>query len=181
MGLIDTLKKKREELLAANERRKHLYEENSVYQFYEESLQFANSTNGRVVLITPDTLLTGDAPKGISHKKVCETLLGNQFNRNVNLDSVEGDYGHFIASEFNTIFIRMVSIINNVSVLYYPSNITEYQLKELKKFKEQLDEYNALHKKHEAAEIVFMDSNGNESKDLDGLIESLEKGEKFHK
>lgn len=178
MGLIDQLKKKREELLAAKERQKRLYADNSVYQFYEESLQMANSTNGRVVLITPDTLLVGNAPKGISHKKVCESLLGNQFNRELNFDSVEGDYGHYIASEFNTIFIRMVSIINNVSILYYPKNITEFQLRELKKFKDQLDEYNALHKKHEMAEIVFFDSEGNESKDLDGLIESFEKGDK---
>lgn len=181
MGLIDRLRKKKEELLAAQARQKLLYEENSVYQFYDKSLKISNSTNGRVVLITPEVILTGDATRGISHKKICELLLSHELNKEINLDNLEEDYGNYISCEFNTIFIRMVSIINNVSIIYYPNNINEFQLKELKKFKEQVDEYNALHKSSEMAQIVFTDSDGKESKDLDFLINNLERGVKNSK
>ena len=174
MGLIDVLRKKREELLAAEARRKLLYEENDVYEFYEESLSFSHATDGRVHLITPDEVLAGKAPKGLSHRKVCEDLLERKYQRDVDLGRVEGDYGYYIAEEFNTIFIRMVSIINNVSVIYYPKEVNEFQIRELKRFKEQLDEFNALHKKGEQAEILYIDSEGNESKDLDALINYLE-------
>ena len=176
MGLLDKLRKKREELIAAKKRRELLYQENGIYAFYERSMQLSYSTIGHVYLITPDEVLECDTPSNTSHKMACENLLSEKYHKNVELSDDYRDFGNQVAEEYNTIFVRMVSIVNNVSMLFYPKKINEFQLKELKKFKEQLDEYNAMHKNAEKAEVIFFDLDGNESKDLDKLVDDLEKG-----
>ena len=175
MKLVDKLRAKREELLKAKELQERVYQKNSVYLFYEQSNRLANANKGHVYLITPDEVLEDETPSKISHKTVCKKLLSEKYHEEVDFSGYP-DFGTAIPEKYNTLFIRMVSILNNVSMLYYPKKINEFQLRELKKFKEQLDDYNSLHKDLEQAVIIYKDENGNESRDLDALIRHLEEG-----
>ena len=94
MGLLDKLREKREELIAAKKRRELLYQENGIYAFYERSMQLSYSTIGHVYLITPDEVLECDTPSNTSHKIACENLLSEKYHKNVELSDDYRDFGN---------------------------------------------------------------------------------------
>ena len=173
MKLIDKLKIKKELIKKEAEKEEMLEANNSIYRFYHRSLAFDRSNIGYLYLITPEEVIEAETPNGYSHKRACEEILSSKYGEKIHFENYD-DFGNEVSEKYNTILIRIVSILINVSILYYPKEINEYQLNELKKFKEKVDEYNNSQKDIEKANIIFADPNGKESNDLDSLINYLE-------
>lgn len=137
-NLLEKLREKRERTInlkkEENEKRQNL----DIEQFYKDSLKMGNASDGMVILITENSVEKGLSPKGISHRKVVQEMLDEMYDKHIDLSKFEFDYGEEIPIEYNCIFIRMASVLNGATVVYYPDICNEFQIKELEKFNDQI-------------------------------------------
>lgn len=170
---IQVLKERRNELERIKREQAIKRMNNDPIQFYEDSMKIARINDGMVILITPDDELREYAPNGTSHKKVCQELIDNISDKHIDLDKVENDFGDTISKEYDTIFIRMASILNGSTIIYYPDKCSEFQIGKLEEFNDSIKRFN---KKIEDGLKVTFEYNGKsdkEANDLDDLIDQL--------
>lgn len=167
-NMIERLKAKREKTIKIREEENKKRQNLDIDQFLKDSLKVENAADGMVILITENSVEKRLSPKGISHRKVVQDMLDEMYDKHIDLSEVEFDYGDAIPAEYNCIFIRMASILNGATVVYYPDICNEYQIKELEKINEQIKSFN-----NSKMYIEYRNQTDFPNKDLDELIQII--------
>lgn len=167
-NMIERLKERRQKTIKIREEENRKRQNLDVEQFFKDSLKMENAADGMVILITENSVEKRLSPKGISHKKVVQDMLDEMYDKHIDLSKEEFDYGDVIPLEYNCIFIRMASILNGATVVYYPDICNEYQIMELEKFNEQIKSLN-----NSKINIEYRNQTDFPNKDLDELIQII--------
>jgi len=171
---ISFLKKLRESLL---ESKKDAQIKDEITQFYEDSLKHV--TDGMVVIIGDDFMVPPQkAIKGTSHQVVAQEIFDelaiNKGIEPINFNDIPGDFGDAIPVKYNYIFIRMASILNGPTIVYYPEVCNEFQIKQLEEFNNKVKAFNESEKKGYKVEFEYNGRNDEQvSSNLDELLEIL--------
>lgn len=166
---IRFLKALRESLIGRNSNE----EKNEIIQFYEDSLKLNNVADGMVIIITENNILYEKVPKNISHQRAVQELCDTLPGEHIDLSKVEGDFGHAIPLEYNSIFIRMASILNGPTIVYYPELCNEFQIKKIEDFNNSVKQFNASNKGMYKVNFEYNGKNDDDKTDLDELVEEL--------
>ncbi len=142
---IKILKEKREKILELEKEKNIKRANNDPKQFYEDSLKISNINDGMVIIITDCQVIKEKATGGISHRKVVQEIFDTISNKNIDLSKVDSDYGDVITKEYGYIFIRMASVLNGSTIIYYPNICNDFQIEKLTEFNNQIKEYNDTH------------------------------------
>lgn len=166
---LKSLKKKLEYLKRKNNNK----ETNDIIDFYEDSLKLKNVIDGMVVIITRDYVVKEKAIGKISHEKVAQEIFDSLPVNHIDFSKVDGDFGHAISTEYDSIFIRMASILNGPTIIYYPESCNEYQIKKLEEFNNSVKEFNSSKKELYKVKFEYNGRSDEDKTDLDELIEEL--------
>lgn len=173
--LIAALKERKEQLEKIKKEQEIRRLNNDAGQFYEDSLNISNMTTGMVIIITPDDEIREFVPSNMSHKKTCQEIFASIGDDRVDFDNCEGDFGDAIAEEYNSIFIRMASVLNGSTIIYFPKNCNDYQIERLEQFNKEVRDYNS---RHNNEQLVSFEYNGKDDKttyDIGPIIDYLKK------
>ena len=172
---INILKSFKDKLLEKENKRKKC----DIKQFYEDSLNFLNVANGMVILITESEEIRKIAYDKTSHEQVCQDIFDNMDVKHIDFSKINNsDFANFIPKEYNTIFIRMASILNGPTFVYYPDICNNNQIETLEKFNEEVKAFNSTKKKHQQVVFEYNGKSEEIKNDLDELIEKLKKSQK---
>ena len=176
---ISFLKKLRKKLL---ESKKEVQNRDEIVQFYEDSLKISNAADGMVLIIGDNfTIPPRKALRGTSHQVIVQEIFDELANNNrinpINFNDITGDFGEIIPQNYNYIFIRMASILNGPTIIYYPENCSEYQIEQLKEFNDKIKAFTMAN-----AQSIEFEYNGRNDEqitnNLDELIIELDKKKK---
>lgn len=170
---IKTLKEKRAKMAELQKIAEHKRANNDPEQFYEDSLKINNVNDGMVIIITQNEMIKEKAPGGISHRKICQDIFDTIGDKHIDFGKVDGDFGDIISKEYGCIFIRMASILNGSTIIYYPEKCNEFQIGKLNEFNETVKEYNDSKKEEFKVTFEYNGKNDTEYNNLDELIETL--------
>ena len=170
---INILKERRNELEKIKKEQDIKRMNNDPVQFYLDTMKISKINDGMVILITPDNEYREYAPNGMSHRKVCQELLDNISDTHIDLAEVDGDFGDIIPKEFNTIFIRMASLLNGSTVVYYPEKCTEYQIGKLEEFNDSIKKFNSTREDDLKVSFEYNGKDDQEKNNLDDVIAQL--------
>ena len=153
-------------------------EKNEIIQFYEDSLKYnifdnKKLPNGRVIIITENNVIIEKAIGEISHKRVAQEIFDSLQVKHIDFSSVDGDFGHTISMEYGYIFIRMASILNGPTIVYYPEVCNEYQIRKLEEFNNSVKQFNSSKKELYRVNFEYNGRNDEDKTDLDELVEEL--------
>ena len=168
--LIGTLKDRKKQLEKIKKEQEIKRMNCDTIQFYEDTAKIAGMSDGMVIIITPDNEYREYSPSGTTYKKVCQEILDNISDEHFDLSRVEGDFGNALPKEFNAIFIRMASILNGSTVIYYPDHCTDYQMQKLEEFNNDVKSFNASRKDGLHTTFEYNGKDDYESHNLDDLI-----------
>lgn len=178
---ISFLKKLKESLL---ESKKEVQNRDEIIQFYEDSLKLSNVTDGMVVIIGDDFVVPPQkAIRGTSHQVVAQEIFDELAIKKriepINFNDIPGDFGDVIPVKYNYIFIRMASILNGPTIVYYPEVCTEFQIKQLEDFNNKVKVFNESKKNGYKVEFEYNGRNDEQvTSNLDELLEGLKKENK---
>ena len=146
---------------------------NDHLKLYKDSLRINNVNDGMVVIITPNEVIKEKAPRGISHRKVCQDIIDTISDMHIDLGKVDGDFGNVIPREYGYVFIRMASVLNGSTIIYYPDKCNEFQIEKLTEFNNIVKEYNASKRDEFKVTFEYNGKNDTEYNNLDELIKTL--------
>jgi len=170
--MINSLKSRKEQLEKIKKEQDFKRMNNDAGQFYEDSLSLANIATGMVIIIRPDEEFREFVPTKVSHKKICQEIF-DQHGIDADFNKYDGDFGDAIAEEYNSIFIRMASIYNGSTIIYFPDHCNDYQIERLEQFNREVLDYNS---RHDASQSVSFEYNGKDGKttnDVNQIIDYL--------
>ena len=175
-GLINKYKEIKQKAENAKIARREANERRARYdtkQFYEDSLQVDNLMTGMAVIVTDNSVMKEYTEGGTTHLGAVRDIFQSLGIKN-NLYSVSGDFGNIVANEYHCVFIRAEAASYGPTIVYVPETITPFQLEQLKKYNEEVKEFNLLHKKEDAVMFCYqLGEDEIEKNNLDELIESL--------
>ena len=153
-------------------------EKNDVLDFYENSLKYNIFDNkkiadGMVIIITENDVIIEKAIGEISHKRVAQEIFDNLPVKHIDFSTVDGDFGHTISMEYGYIFIRMASILNGPTIVYYPEVCNEFQINKLEEFNNSVKQFNSSKKDLYRVKFEYNGRNDDDKNNLDELIEEL--------
>ena len=170
---ISELKKKRLELMELK-RKENINRLNyDVYQFYKDSLKLSNATNGMVIIITPENEHREIAIGSDSHRQIAQDMFDRMDVNHIDFSNVDGDFGDVIPKEYNSIFIRMASIMNGPTIIYLPDNLNEFQLDRLKLFNEDIKRFNKDNKEEFKVCFEYHNKEKDIEHDLDDILSTI--------
>lgn len=178
---ISFLKRLREKLL---EEKKDALPRDEIIQFYEDSLKLSNVTDGMVFIIGDDFVVPPEkAIRGTSHQVVAQEIFDklamDKGIEPINFNDIQGDFGDVIPTKYNYIFIRMASILNGPTIVYYPDVCSDFQIKQLEEFNNKVKTFNEREKNTYKVEFEYNGRNDEQvTSDLDELIYELNKKNK---
>ena len=171
---IGILKQKRAEAINLQKQIQEKRANNDVFQFYVDSLKFSNVNDGMVIIITDKDVIKEKAIGGISHKKIAQEILDNVSDKHIDLGASDGDFGDDIPLEYGYIFIRMCSVLNGPTIIYFPQKCNDFQVDELSKFSEDTKAFNSTQKRDEfKISFEYNGKNDEVANDLDDLVARL--------
>lgn len=173
MSLLDSLKEKRSKLVKLKKEQEIRRMNCDTIQFYEDTSKIGGIGDGMVIIITPDNEYRDYAPSGTSHKKTCQAIFDSLDVKHINFSALEGDFGVAIPEEYDSIFIRMASILNGSTVIYYPEHCTEYQIRKLEEFNEDVKTFNSGVKEDMRISFEYNGKGNKEANDLDDVINNI--------
>lgn len=168
-NMIEKLKEKRKKLKEIENKRNN----NDIEQFYDDSLKISNATDGMVILITENSVIKEKSPKGMSHLKTTQDIINNNNFEYLNLASIPGDFGNYIPMKYNTVFIRISSIINGPTIIYYPHICNEYQIEKLNEFNNIIKKFNINKNEYEKITVEYNGKSDDIKDNIDELLETL--------
>lgn len=175
---IESIKEKRERLLELKKKAQEKRDNCDTVQFYEDSIKISNFHEGMVIIITKDKIIRERAPKNLSHESIAESIIGDIFDENVNFHDVDGDFGNIIANKYGCVFIRMVSVLNGASMIYYPSSCSDFQISELIKFNDEVKLFNTNKRDNLKACFDYYDKGDVIENNIDNVIAEITKKKK---
>ena len=170
---IKALKDKREKMIELQKQVEIKRLNNDTGQFYEDGLKLNNVNDGMVIIITKNEVIKGKALGGLSHRKVAQDIFDSISDKHIDFGQVNGDFGDIIPLEYGCIFIRMASVLNGPTIIYYPEDCNEFQIEKLIEFNDNVKKYNALKKDEFKVTFEYNGINDTINNDLDKLIEEL--------
>ena len=170
---IKMLKEKRTKMVEMQKEVELKRANNDPEQFYEDSLKINNVNDGMVIIITQDEIIREKAPGGMSHRKICQDIFDAISDKHIDFSQVDGDYGNFIPKEYGCIFIRIASVLNGPTIIYYPESCNQFQIEKLIEFNEQVKKYNSSKKEELKVTFEYDNKSDEECNSLDELIETL--------
>lgn len=165
------LRKKLEYLKKKNDSK----EKNDIIDFYEDGLKLKNVANGMVVIITRDYVVNQKSIGKISHERVAQEIFNNLPVNRIDFSKIDGDFGHVISTEYDSIFIRMASVLNGPTIVYYPDVCSDFQINKLEEFNNYVKEFNSSKKELYRVKFEYNGRSDEDKNDLDELIMELKR------
>lgn len=150
-----------------------------ICQFFMDSMNFKNGADGMVIIITKDKVYRKLAPRGITHKKVAQEIVDNYFEKRIDLNSTNGDYGNLLSNE-GIVFIRVAAIVNGPSIIYYPNDCNDFQISELNKINDEIKEFNTSNGNQYQAGFEYSGQTSIEAHDIDEVIKYVSTNSNNH-
>ena len=174
MDKINELEKRKKELL----KEKKII--NEVIKFYNDSLKFINLltgeiADGMIIIITEDNIFSKYSPGRISHAMATNDLFDELSIDHPDFNKCSGDFGNIVANNYNYVLIRMASILNGPTLVYYPVNCNEYQITKLEDFNNIVKSFNSSKKRKHNINLEYNSQSGEVNYNLDSLIEEIKK------
>ena len=144
-----------------------------IINFYENSLKIRNVLDGMVIIIGDTFIEKKIAPGKISHEKIVQEIFDNLDVEQTDFSKVSGDFGEEIPLKYGYIFIRMSSILNGPTIVYYPEVCNEYQLEQLIKINNEIKQFNSSKSTDYNIMFEYNGKSGDISNNLDEIIDKL--------
>ncbi len=149
-------------------------------QFYEDSTTFRKHKNGLAIIIMDNVEERRLAVSWEMHIEAVEKIL-NSFGIKDKLSSIDGDFGAIIAKKYHCVFIRAAAA-DKYSLVYVPDDCTDFQVERLKKFNDDVKEFNSTREGQYAVNLCYLlNDEENDCHNLDRLIDYLEKKKSSHR